>query len=355
MTYLRNAWYMAAWADEVGDKPLARTLLDEPVVIYRDADGAPHALFDRCPHRFAPLSMGRVADKVVTCAYHGLAFGADGACVHNPHGPISKALAVRSYPVVDAHRAIWIWMGDPAAADPAAVRDLAFLADAPDTAFNKGYIHGSGHYQLFVDNILDLSHTDYLHPDTLGGGSITRTTAQVEERPDGSIFVAWRPMNETPIPLVAARFLEGTRVDSWTEVEWSAPGVMKLVNGAVPAGEPRANGGNAINVHIFTPETASTTHYFFASTRDFRLDDAAYNEDVRKVRAQIFATEDEPMIAAQQSRIGEADFWSLRPALLKIDQGAVLVRRRMDKMIAAEQAPVPSDGTRPGSQTADVV
>ena len=228
-------------------------------------------------------------------------------------------------------------MGDPARADPAAIRDLGFLSDAPDTAFNKGYLNGSGHYQLFVDNILDLTHTDYLHPDTLGGGSITRTAAEVEEREDGIIAIAWRPMNEVPIPLALGRLPPGVdRVDSWTEVEWSAPGVMKLVNGLVPAGTPRAAGGNAINVHILTPETATTSHYFFASTRDFRQDDAEFNEQLRVIRAQIFETEDEPMIAAQQARIGANDFWSLKPALLKIDRGAVTVRRRMDALIAAE-------------------
>ncbi len=338
MTYLRNTWYMAAWSDEVSEAtPLARTLLDVPVIIFRDATGEPHALFDRCPHRFAPLSVGHVDGSDIVCRYHGLAFGPDGACVRNPHGPVSRALSVAAYPVAEAHRALWIWMGDPAQAEPSAIRDLAFLAEAPDTAFNKGYLNGSGHYQLFVDNILDLSHTDFLHPDTLGGGAITRTSAEVDERTDGTIAIAWRPMNEVPIPLLADRLPAGVkRVDSWTEVEWSAPGVMKLVNGFVPAGTARELGGNVFNVHILTPETATTTHYFFASTRDFRRDDAAYNEQLGEVRARIFATEDEPMIAAQQSRLGTADFWSLKPALLKIDRGAVTVRRRMDALIAAE-------------------
>lgn len=339
MTYLRNCWYMAAWDDEVGaDAMLARRILDEPIVFSRDGEGKFFALFDRCPHRFAPLSVGNREPGSITCAYHGLGFGTDGACISNPHGPVTKALAVKSYPVAEAHRAIWIWMGEPEKADPSMIRDLAFLTDAPDTAFNKGYLLGEGHYQLFIDNILDLSHTDYLHPTTLGGGSITRTPAEIEERADGSIFIGWRPMNEVPIPLIADRLPPGIdRVDSWTEVEWTAPGIMKLVNGAVPAGTPRVEGGNAINVHILTPETASTSHYFFASTRDFRIDDADYNELTRQTRAHIFATEDEPMIAAQQSRIGEADFWRLKPALLKIDKGAVLVRRRMDALIAAER------------------
>ena len=89
MTYLRNAWTVAAWATELpAGELLARTLLDEPLVFYRDASGTPRALADRCPHRFAPLSMGRVCDggASVQCPYHGLRFDGSGACVHNPHG-----------------------------------------------------------------------------------------------------------------------------------------------------------------------------------------------------------------------------------------------------------------------------
>jgi phenylpropionate dioxygenase-like ring-hydroxylating dioxygenase large terminal subunit len=338
MAYLRNCWYMAAWGEELGSTPLARTFLGEPVVLFRDADGAPRALFDRCPHRFAPLSRGRLADGIVECVYHGLKFGPAGDCVANPHGRATRSLSVRSYPVVEAHRAIWIWMGDPQRADAGEIRNLAFLGQAPDTAFNSGYIHGHGAYELFVDNILDLSHTDYLHPDTLGGGSITRTKAEVVENDDGSIFVAWRSFDEVPIPLQRSRLPPGIeRVDSWTEITWTAPGVISLVNGAVPAGTPRAEGGNSFNVHIFTPETETTTHYFFAATRDFCLEDAELNEQICRTRAQIFSTEDEPMIRAQQERMGTADFWSLRPVLLPIDEGAVKVRRRMDALIAAEQ------------------
>lgn len=339
MTYLRNCWYMAAWADELGPSGLARTLLDQPVFLFRDSAGQASALLDRCPHRFAPLSMGSVDQGEVTCRYHGLAFDGTGACIRNPHGPLSAALKVPRYPVVEAHRAVWIWMGDPARADPSTLRDLSFLAAAPDTAFNSGYLLGQGHYQLFVDNILDLSHTDFLHPDTLGGGSITRTRAKVEQRADGIIAVHWDCPDDIPPPLVRSKLPPGVeRADSWTHVEWSAPAILRLANGAVPAGTPRNSIGSSLNVHIMTPQTATTTHYFFASTRDYETDNAELNDFIARTRKHIFSTEDEPMIAGQQARIGEADFWALKPALLRIDEGAVTVRRRMDALIAAEAA-----------------
>lgn len=339
MTFLHNSWYMAAWADEIEESALlARRLLGEPIILYRAPDGSPVALLDRCPHRFAPLSMGKLENGALECRYHGLRFGRDGLCVANPHGAISQGLKVRSYPVVEAFRAIWIWMGAPVEADPKMIRDLSFLQAAPETAFNKGYVLGRGHYQLFVDNILDLSHTDYLHPDTLGGGSITRTPVQVFEREGGVIAAHWHCKNEVPTPLNAKRLPAGVdRVDSWTEVEWSAPGVLKLVQGAVAAGAPRDGAANSINAHIVTPETDSTTHYFFAATRDFQLDDQELNREIQSVRAHIFSTEDEPMIAGQQARIETDDFWAMKPVLLAVDRAAALVRRRMDRAIAAER------------------
>ena len=340
MAFLRNCWYVAAWSDEVPVGGMfARTLLGEPVLLMRDEAGAPAALLDRCPHRFAPLSVGRVDHGVVTCGYHGLAFDRTGKCVANPHGPIVTAQRVPSWPVHDAHRALWIWMGDPAQADPALIPDLSYLGAAPETAFSKGYLASYGHYQLYVDNILDLSHTDYLHPTTLGGGAITRATAQVTQDGD-RVQVGWLGFGEQASPVLDALLPEpGQPADIWAEVTWQVPGIMTLINGATPAGQPRDAGVSGRNLHALTPETASTSHYFFAATRNFRVDDVALNDAIAERRQWIFSTEDKPMIEAQQRRIGEAGFWSLKPVLMKTDHASVVVRRLMDKLIEQELRP----------------
>src|SRR5215471_19764047 len=115
-TYLRNAWYVAAWSDNLADgQLLSRTILKEPIVLFRKSDGHIAALQDRCPHRFAPLHMGKiVGGDRVQCPYHGLEFDSSGACVLNPHGTknIPPRARVGSYPVTEKHKAIWIWMGE---------------------------------------------------------------------------------------------------------------------------------------------------------------------------------------------------------------------------------------------------
>lgn len=303
MTYLRNCWYKAGWADELGKDGLARTLLDIPVFLIRSADGTAQALLDRCPHRFAPLSSGSLEGGVVACRYHGLAFEGSGQCVRNPHGPVTAALTVSSYPVVERHRALWIWLGDPAFADPAKVPDFAFLQEVLDTALNRAYLLGAANYQLYVDNILDLSHTDFLHPDTRGGGSITRTRGEVEQRPNGSIAIHWDCNNDIPPPLVRDKLPAGIdRAYTWTHVQWQASATMKLVHGAWPSAPPAKK--PLFPLTSMTPETASSTHYFYASTRNFSVDDDALNEAIGATRARIFSTEDEPMIAGQQARLG---------------------------------------------------
>ncbi len=337
MGYLRNCWYLAAWSSEVGDVPLGRRLLGEPVALFRDSRGLVHGIEDKCPHRLVPLSLGKVSGDSLECIYHGLRFDGSGACSFNPHGPVTRALGVSHYPVVEANRAIWIWLGEPDLADAAKLPRLDFLGASPDTAFNAGYLAGAANYQLYVDNILDLTHGDYVHPNTLGGGSVTRSRPQVTERADG-LTVRWNCPNEIPWPIVVPRLPPHVeRVDSFTEVEWMPASIMILRSAAVPHGEPMDGAESFTNVHIMTPESADRTHYFYASTRNFAIDDRRLNEQTAARRAQIFSTEDEPIIRAQQQLIGDRDFWEMRPQLFRNDEGAVRVRRKLAAMIEAEQ------------------
>ena len=128
--YLRNVWYVAGWADELGEKPQAKIFLEEPVALFRDEAGIARALYGRCPHRFAPLGAGCVIDGTLACPYHGLRFDGSGTCVHNPHqGEEPPKASVPAFPLVERYRLLWIWLGDAALADPATIPDFAWLDD----------------------------------------------------------------------------------------------------------------------------------------------------------------------------------------------------------------------------------
>jgi len=340
MSYLRNVWYATVWADELATSAsmLARTVAEQPLVIFRSADGSPTALQDRCPHRFAPLSMGRRTERGVRCGYHGLEFGATGACLANPHGPVTASLRVRAYPALERYGMIWVWLGEPALSDPGAIPDMSFVSRVPPTAYSKGYLPTAASHLLLTDNILDLSHADYLHPETLGGGAMTRARARVEDR-KGSVHVTWDSYDETPIPIFRPLMpTSETRVDMWTEVEWFPNGVMILHTGATPAGKPREEGIDTWNAHIMTPEGTAHTHYFYCNSRNYMMDDADFNQLFATGLRAAFEHEDKPMIEAQQRRVGAVDLLEQNPALLQIDSASVRVRRIFSQMVKAESA-----------------
>lgn len=339
MTYLRNCWYIASWAEELeAGKPLARKILDTPVVLFRDEGGVPHAIFDRCPHRFAPLSMGKVENGNIVCGYHGLAFGGSGACAVNPHGSVLANMSLPSYRVHETHRAIWIWMGEQEKADPALIPDFGLFNEVPDSAFSSGLIHSGGNYELFSDNLLDLTHADFLHANTVMAAPFTGIKKKVSEEND-IVTIEYSVYNEPPNVLARNAPGIGERVDQRVRLSWEAPGSMFLRIEFVPAGSPPETPYIGLyNVHAVTPESATSTHYFFASTRNFQMDDTEMNALIGKTRKAIFEAEDAPMIAAQQANIGERSLWDLNPITFRSDDAGVRARRVIERRIRAEQA-----------------
>ena len=169
MTFVRNLWYVAAWSHEVPpDQPRGVRVTGEPIALYRRRDGTVVALEDRCPHRHAPLSLGRIEGDDLRCMYHGLRFRCDGVCVEVPGSTrVPPRLAARSFPVVERSSWIWVWPGDPAKADPALVPE-AFGLDNPEWVMRASAMDYEADYQLLNDNLCDLSHLDFVHETHAG-------------------------------------------------------------------------------------------------------------------------------------------------------------------------------------------
>ena len=337
MTFLKNAWYVAAWSAEIVQGALfSRTLLGEPVVFFRKPDGSVAAIGDRCPHRFAPLHRGLLDGGQVQCPYHGLRFDASGICVHNPHGngAIPRTARVRAYPLAERDLIVWIWMGDATLADASLIPDYSFLPAARPNARNLGYLPTAANYLLLTDNIMDLSHVDFLHPTTLGGGSLSCAKANVAEEGE-AMRILWRVKNEVVPPAFARHMPDPeARADQWTEVVWRVPSLMKLSTSVEVPGQENLD---TVNLHIMTPETETTTHYFYANTRNFLQDDADFNSMLDKFVAGIFGTEDKPMVEAQQRALGVNELIYLDPVMLPVDAGPIRVRRKLEALISREQ------------------
>jgi phenylpropionate dioxygenase-like ring-hydroxylating dioxygenase large terminal subunit len=338
--FLKQVWYAAWWADELtADGLSARTIAGEPLVFWRDENGKPCAILDRCAHRYAPLSMGKRVSGGIQCGYHGIAYDGGGRCIANPHGAVVSALCVRAFPTVERHKIIWVWLGDLERADAAQIPDLSFADRAPSTAYSRGFLPTAAGHQLIEDNILDLTHADFLHATTLGGGSVTRSKPLIEERRDSTVFIEWPANGEVAIPFFRNEMPDPDMLtDMWTSVLWHPNGVMALRFGATPAGRPREEGIDTWAAHIVTPQHARSSHYFYFNTREFRVHDAQYNEHFAAGLKRAFSTEDKPMIEAQQRCLGDADLFDRAPALLSTDIASTRARRVYGRMLDAELA-----------------
>ncbi len=342
MKYLRNTWYVAAWSSELEPrKILARRYLNEPVVIFRDSTGAVSALSDRCPHRHAPLRLGALEGDQIRCGYHGLAFNGKGECVHNPHGPVPRAARVKTYPIVDRHGMLWLWMGDPNKADPGLILDYSW--QDPDKFYvGKRYLNILTAYQLEIENILDLSHIAYLHSTTLGSGGVAK--GDFESKQEGNVVWSMRGTINDLVPDSFADILgvpHGSRVDRWMDVRWDAPANMTLSGGGVLAGRPRSEGRGATQAHCFTPETDTSTHYWFGIGFPKSMGEMAAKlaeEQIDWLKAP-FETEDKVMLEAQQQNLLEGpDVPSFR---LAGDAAGVKALRVLERLIASENACLP--------------
>lgn len=347
-TYLRNAWYAAAFVDEIGDKPFARTLLGEPMVIYRKANRDFAMLHDRCPHRFAPLSAGQVIGADLQCPYHGLRFNGEGACVHNPHsksgGPL-KAAKVASFPTLEKYGIVWFWAGEPELADEGELPRIEFLERPERFCVIKDRLSVKANYQLIVDNLLDLSHAAFIHPQFAGGErppeqllAATKQRLEVGERS----LTNYRIREGLPAP-AGARAMFGydaeTLVTSRTTMIWHPPALLEFPAGLWAASETEEDGAHIPQLHVITPETDLSSHYFFINGRNRRKEEPEIDAALLQMFDLAFRQQDEPMIEAVQERMGAVtNIDELEPVLLRIDSAPVSARRILAKLIALEQA-----------------
>jgi phenylpropionate dioxygenase-like ring-hydroxylating dioxygenase large terminal subunit len=337
-TFLKSVWYMAAWSSEVGDALFRRRIAGEPILLYRRADGGIAALTDRCSHRFAPLSMGVRQGDAVRCPYHGLTFDSGGTCIGNPFSDtLPKGAQIRSWPVEERHNAVWIWAGDPATADPSLIPDFSAL-DRPCGPPLTGLMPMKAGYEFGTDNLMDLSHIEFVHTGSFAGAGVI-FAGKHDVRQDGETLHSdwWMPDVAAPAHTIGV-YPPDTRCDHWLDMRWNAPASMLLEVGATPAGQDRATGCTVWQAHILTPETETTTHYFWATTRSVDLVDEGMDGFVRGLMGQAFEGEDKPIIEAAFANLDGGEFWDQRPVSLGVDAGGTRARRLIEAMLRRENA-----------------
>jgi phenylpropionate dioxygenase-like ring-hydroxylating dioxygenase large terminal subunit len=337
-TFPVNAWYVTAWSHEVGRRaPLARTVCNKRVVLWRKSDGSIAALEDACWHRLLPLSMGWLEGDEVVCRYHGLAYDDEGQCTRMPsQDKLNPAAKVHSYPVLDLYRFVWVWPGDPALADPALVPDMHWNDD-PEWAGDGKTMFAKCDYRLFVDNLMDLTHESFVHTTSIGSKHVAEAPMTTTHSGRTVTSTRWMLDIDAP-PFWRAQLGKPGTVDRWQIIQFEAPCTIVLDVGVAPAGTgapqgDRSKGVNGRVLNTITPETASTCMYFWSLMRNYKLRDQSLTTQLREANANIFV-EDQIVVEAQQIVINERPDAPLRN--INIDAGSTRARKIIDDLIVSE-------------------
>ena len=346
--FITNAWYVAAFADEIGRTLLRRTILGRPLVLYRTQAGVPVALEDRCVHRSFPLSLSKLDGDSIVCGYHGMRYDCSGRCLEVPsQRQAGSGLGVRAFPLIEAGALVWIWMGE-GAADPAALPDIGEWVGDANWPASHHYFELKASYLALHENLLDLSHLSYLHAESFGTPDYVRAPFSAEVDEQRGRFALLREVAPTRLPPLWAKTtgLEGVDAVRNVRSEFLSP-ALHIVSvrfwayGQSEAGRPDMQVKTA---HIITPETAGTTHYFIYHGRNFAQHTPGVTRFMHEGLLGAFR-EDVAGLEAIERNIAATPPEEFLEVSFNADRAGVAMRRYIKAQAERERAAPPSSAT----------
>lgn len=340
MPYVRDSWYPAAWSKDIGRELRSCKLLGEDIVLYRTEAGDIAALEDLCPHRFLPLSKGRLKGDAVECGYHGLTFDCGGKCIRVPgqEGKKAPAISVRSYPTQENMGLVWLWTGDPGKPDKSKLFDLEQYHDKRWSAAHGDALHIKANYLSLADNLCDPAHVTFVHPSTLG--NTEGTDAPITSKPTdyGLLTTRWL-IDVPPIPLFQKFFRFNGNVDRWQFYQFHAPSIAVIDFGSAETGTgaPEGNRDNCVQIfacHFLAPVDERNSIDYWLHVKNFIPEDDTIN-DALSDQFRLAFNEDKEIL--EDIQIMEDKHCERRQVRLAIDQGPVRMRKLVSKMIDREQ------------------
>ncbi|WP_119157116.1 aromatic ring-hydroxylating oxygenase subunit alpha [Caldimonas tepidiphila] len=288
-------WHPVAAEADLGDAPLAVTLLGEDLVLWRDEEGGVQAFADRCPHRGARLSLGKVVrvdgEARLECPYHGWQFGAGGGCRRIPAVPAFSppaSHAATRHAVVAAHGLLWV--RPEAEGEGLPVAPPAFEAE-PDARLRKllcGPYDVETSAPRIVENFLDMAHFSFVHEDWLGErGHAELPAYQVATGADGLRVTncqAWQPQSNRL-----------STAGSWVAYDYAVPHPFMAVLSKAP--ERQAGYRESIALFVCPQQPERSRVWFRLAVPDFASSDA----ELRAFQHTIFA-QDRPVLESQRPK-----------------------------------------------------
>ncbi len=334
--YVFNAWYAVATSEDVRAELLSRTLLEESIVLFRTEDGIVRALIDRCTHRFAPLSQGRLCADRVVCPYHGMEYDWSGKCVRIPgQDRIPAQARVKSFPVLERYGLIFVWMGDPDLADPALLVDISQYS-SPQWGISRCYSKFGCNWRLITDNLIDPAHTTFVHQRTIGNDAGADIPLNSELIGEGTVSCGRWINNSAPVPIVKRFANPAGNVDRWQFYYVRAPATCWVDFGCLPTGtehtaEEQAHAPYRVISYAFlTPINESATHYFSFQLRNVAAKDVVVTQEFERL---YLATFEEDRVLLEQIQRAEDANPNLKPMYIASDSGVARLRRLVDKQL----------------------
>jgi vanillate O-demethylase monooxygenase subunit len=334
----KNQWYVAAYSSEVGEDLLARTICGEPIVLFRDSDGQPAALADRCVHRRYPLSRSTRAGDSIVCGYHGFTYDKGGTCLAVPgQARVPRTARVKAYTLHEQDSFVWIWIGD---ADPAPADTIPrapwFTSDKYTTV--RGMEPLRARHSLLLDNLMDLSHETYLHGGYIGTPEVAETPITTQADEGSGVIRVSRRMDDAECPPFYAKSTGITgRITRWQDIEYFAPCLYQLHSRIASAGVLPPDDGpddQAFHVEVgyaLTPETETSTHDFWLVARDFALDDEWVTDFLAANNREV-VMQDVVALNLLEELI-QADGDAYQELSINIDAGGLAARRLIKKLL----------------------
>ena len=344
--FIQNAWYVAcsvAELEALSPKPLARTICNHKMVLFRGPEGIPVALEDFCPHRGAPLSLGKVCEGKLVCGYHGLEMGHEGKAVSMPGQRVTGFPSIKVYAAVERYGFLWVWPGDQAAADVAQLPLFDFL-DHPAWTYGGGLYHVEADYRLMIDNLMDLTHETYVHANSIGQPEIDETPSTT--RVEGDQVIVQRYMKGINAPpfwqmaMTAHGLDPNAKVDRWQICRFTPPSHVMINVGVALEGQggfdaPLERKVSSVVVDFITPETERSHWYHWGMARQFKPADNALTHKIKEGQGKIFS---EDLGILEQQQANHERWPNRRLLMLNIDSGGVKSRRIISKYLAQEKS-----------------
>ena len=333
---IRNCWYVAGLGADFTRALRDRTLLGKSVLFYRTREGRPVAVQNRCIHRSFPLVKGTLEDDEVVCGYHGMRYDANGQCTAMPAMANVPANArIPSYPVVERGPLVWIWMGDPALADPASVPDLGWL-DAPEWATVGGTFSLATNYVAMHENLLDQTHFAFLHIGTVGTKAYARSDLDVEAQGEAVIIKRSLLGSEPPAIYGVPMKLMGRPVNRYSDSRYASPALHVAharIENPAPVGDERRD--FRVNItHVFTPQRQNSIHYWWFASRDFDLHDKEVDTFLTINSEKAYLEDVDALTAIQAMYDQEPD--DLAELSFAPDRPGIMMRRNLYRLAMAE-------------------